>query len=76
MQKFTLIIDNKVYTDDIKASGFGTIHTIEVKVNGETVSKVEYNVNAYIKAKNADAKIGALVKSLSNYGVSAVAYGK
>ena len=70
------IVDNKVYTKDIKATGFSDVHTAEVKVNGEVVSKVEYNVNAYINSKNNSETIGALVKALSNYGASAVAYGK
>ena len=70
------IVENKVYTKDIKATGFDAIHTAEVKVNGEVVSKVEYNVNAYINSKNTNSSVGTLVKALNNYGASAVAYSK
>jgi len=70
------IVDNKVYTDDIKATGFGTAHRVELKKNGETVASAEYNVNAYIKNKYGNASIGDLVKALNNYGVSAVNYGE
>ena len=70
------VIDNKVYTKDIKATGFEATHTAEIKINGVVVSKVEYNVNAYINSKNTSSSIGELVKALNNYGVSAVEYGK
>ncbi len=69
------IVDNKVYTDDIKATGFGTTHRVELKKNGETVASAEYNVNAYINNKSNDASVGDLVKALNNYGISAVNYG-
>jgi hypothetical protein len=68
------IVDNKVFTKAIKATGFDDVHTVEIKLNGEVVSKVEYNVNAYINNKNTDASVGTIIKALSNYGASAVAY--
>ncbi len=68
------IVDNKVFTNAIKATGFDDVHTVEIKLNGEVVSKVEYNVNAYINNKNTDASVGTIIKALSNYGASAVTY--
>ncbi len=65
---------NKVYTEDIVATGFSKPHTIELIKNGETISKVEYNVNAYVQSKHDTESVGSIVKALSNYGASAKAY--
>ncbi len=66
--------EGKVYTEDILATGFSKIHTAELIKNGETVAKVEYNLNAYVQTKHNSDTVGAIVKALSNYGASAKAY--
>ncbi len=63
-----------LYSSDIKATGFNDVHTLTLTQGEEVISTVEYNVNAYVKSKNADATIGNIVKALSNYGASAKRY--
>ena len=66
--------NGKVYTDAIKATGFGAVHTAELKKGNETIANVEYNVNAYIATKHENATVGDIVKALNNYGVAAKNY--
>ena len=66
--------DNKVYTEDIFATGFSTPHTVELIKDGNTVSKFEYNVNAYVQSKHDSDSIGSIVKAISNYGKAATAF--
>ncbi len=66
--------EGKVYTEDILATGFSTVHTVELVKDGEIISRVEYNVNAYIQTKYNTDSVGTIVKALSNYGASAKAY--
>lgn len=63
-----------LYSSDIKATGFNNVYTLTLTQGEEVISTVKYNVNAYIQSKNADATVGNIVKALSNYGKSAVAY--
>ncbi len=66
--------NNKVYTDAIKATQYADVHTIEIVKGEEVISKIEYNVNAYIVAKHESANVGSIVKALNNYGASANNY--
>ncbi len=63
-----------LYSSNIKATGFDNVHTLTLTQGEEVISTVEYNVNAYIQSKNADATVGDIVKALSNYGTSAKRY--
>ncbi len=64
---------NLVYTDAIMATGFDTVYTITVVVDG-TTSVVNYSVNTYLANKYDNENVGDIVKALNNYGQSAVAY--
>ena len=64
-----------LYSADIIATEFAKAQVIElVDGDGNLISKVEYNLNAYLANKYEDANEGELVKALSNYGASAVKY--
>ncbi len=65
---------NVIYTDAIKANGFGDVYTINVTHTDGTVATVQYNVNAYIANKYNSSTVGAITTALGNYGVAAVAY--
>ncbi len=66
--------NGKVYTDAIKATGFSTKHTAEIKKGDNVLAKVEYNVNAYIASKHNSPNVGNIVQALNNYGVAAKTY--
>ncbi len=66
--------EGKVYTDDILATGFGTVHTVELVKGEETIAKIEYNLNAYVQAKYDTDTVGSIVKAISSYGISAKAF--
>ena len=63
-----------LYTAGIFATQFNNVYTLELIKNGETISTVQYNVNAYIQAKYNTSGLEDIVKALSNYGTSAVNY--
>ncbi len=63
-----------VYTHGLKATEFDKVFTLELVKGNEVISKVEYNVNAYIEAKYNSETVGSIVKAFNNYGVSAVKY--
>ncbi len=64
-----------IYTDDLKATEFDKVFTLTlVDANNNEISKIQYNVNAYIQAKYGSSTVGNIVKALNNYGVSAKAY--
>ena len=63
-----------VYTSGIKATGFAGEHTVEVVKSGVTVSKVTYNVNAYIAQKWDSESMQNLVQALACFGDAAKAY--
>lgn len=60
-----------LYTEDIFATDFDQVFTLDLIKDGVTVAKVKYNVNAYIVSKYQSADI---VKALSQYGTSAEKY--
>lgn len=63
-----------VYTYGIKATGFADEHTVEVVKGTNTVSKVTYNVNAYIAQKWDSENMKNLVQALACFGAAAKAY--
>ncbi len=63
-----------LYTNDIMATGFDDVYTLTLTKDGTEISKVEYNVNAYIQAKYNDDNVGEIVRALCNYGYSAEKY--
>ncbi len=63
-----------LYTDGIKATQFDDVYTLTIEKGEEVISKVEYNVNAYIQNKKNDATVGEIVNALYNYGYSAEKY--
>ncbi len=63
-----------VYTSGIKATGFADEHTVEVVKGTNTVSKVTYNVNAYIAQKWDSENMKNLVQELACFGAAAKAY--
>ncbi len=63
-----------LYSDGIKATQFDKIFTLQLLKDGKEITKVEYNVNAYIQAKYETPSVQKIVKALSNYGVSANNY--
>lgn len=65
-----------VYSDGIMATQFDDVFTLTLEKNGETISTVQYNVNAYIQAKYNASGVLNIVKALSNYGASATRYQK
>ena len=71
-----LISENNyaLYTEDIKATDFDKVYTLTLIKDGSEISRVQYNVNAYISQKYGDANVGAIVRALSSYGTSAKAY--
>jgi beta-glucosidase-like glycosyl hydrolase len=66
--------DNILYTDEIKATGFDEVHTLELIKGEEVITTLKYNVNAYIEQKHSSESVGRLVKALNNYGISAQNY--
>lgn len=63
-----------LYSPDVFATGFSDVYTLKLTKNGEVISTVEYNVNAYIEAKCETNGLIEILKSLSNYGNAAKAY--
>ncbi len=63
-----------VYTSGIKAMGFADEHTVEVVKGTNTVSKVTYNINAYIAQKWDSENMMNLVQALACFGAAAKAY--
>lgn len=63
-----------VYSSGILATGFANAHTVEIVKNGATVSKVTYNVNAYIAQKWNSESMQNLVRALACFGDAAEAY--
>ena len=63
-----------LYTKDIKATQFNSVFTLELVKGNETISTVNYNVNAYVQSKYNAEGLENIVKALSNYGKSASAY--
>ena len=61
------------YTDtleDLTATEYGTVYTIELAVDGETVQTLTYSANSYIASK-CDGAQSEIVMALGRYGVSA-----
>jgi hypothetical protein len=63
-----------IYSEGINATEFDKIFTAVLLVNGEEVQTLEYSVKSYVEAKQDDPEIGALVRSLYNYGKSSELY--
>ena len=63
-----------VHTEGIYATDFDKVYTLELIKNNTVISKVSYNVYAYIERMCHDAVVGDIVKALYNYGRSAKAY--
>ena len=63
-----------LYSDGIKATQFDNVFTLQIVNNDIEITKVEYNVNAYVQAKYNTPIIENIVKALSNYGRSAKNY--
>ena len=63
-----------IYSEGINATEFDKIFTAVLLVNGEEVQTLEYSVRSYVEAKQDDPEIGALVRSLYNYGKSSELY--
>ncbi len=79
VDKLDLIEDDGtylLYSEDIAASDFDKVYTVEIDVDGNNMSTVSYNVNAYIEKMYEDAVVGDIVKALCNYGTSAKTYAK
>jgi hypothetical protein len=70
-----VIEDGLLYTDAINATGFDDKFTLTITKDGEEISTVSYNVNAYIASKYNSDSVGGIVTALNNYGISAVNYG-
>ena len=64
------------YSPDLKATEFDKVFTIKLVKDGTVLSKVSYNVYAYVQAKHSDEVVGGIAKALFNYGSSAKAYVK
>ena len=75
MTKATMIKNSDgtytLYTKDITATQFNDVFTLTIIKNGVEITKVEYNVNAYIQSKYEADGLAKIVKALSNYGKSA-----
>lgn len=63
-----------IYSEGINATEFDKIFTTVLLVNGEEVQTLEYSVKSYVEAKQDDPEMGALVRSLYNYGKSSELY--
>ncbi len=63
-----------VYTDAITATGSKQVYTITIKIDGVETSKVEYNVDAYIAAKDEGSTVVEIVQAIANYSNAAIAY--
>ena len=63
-----------LYSEDIKATDFDKVFNLTLIKDGAEISKVQYNVNAYIAQKYNDDNVGAIVRALSVYGFSAKNY--
>ena len=63
-----------LYTDEILATEFDKVFTLELILDDKVITEVRYNVNAYIQGKYNNASVGDLVKGLSQYGLSTQAY--
>lgn len=61
-----------LYTDGILATEFDKVFTVTLlDGNDNQLSKIEYNVNAFVQSKNQSTTIGDIVQALNNYGQSA-----
>ena len=65
-----------LYSNDIIATQFGDVYTLTLVKDGEVITTVKYNVNAYIATKYNVSGLEDIVQALSNYGKSASAYNK
>ncbi len=63
-----------LYTDGIKATEFDKVYTITIEKDGNVISTVRYNVNAYIAQKYNAGTADNITKALYNYGTSAEKY--
>ncbi len=63
-----------LYSEDIKATDFDKVFTLKLIKADETITTVQYNLNAYIQAKYSSSSVGAIVQALNNYGVCANNY--
>lgn len=62
------------FTDAISALNLKSSYTFTLYENGTAVQTLTYSVNDYASRKWNDAEMGALVKALYGYGVSAETY--
>ena len=64
------------YTDGLSITENTKVHVLTIKnAEGETISTVEYNVNAYIQKNcNQESALGNLVRALYNASESARTY--
>jgi len=61
--------------DGVSVNSFGKVITISVlNASSEQIANATYSVNSYVSAMADDAEVGALVKALYCYGVSAANY--
>ncbi len=77
VDKKALKNDNGVYTlytDDIKATEFDDVYTLTIEKDGNVISTVRYNVNAYIENMYAKGLADKITQALYNYGASAEKY--
>jgi hypothetical protein len=63
-----------IYTEAINATGFDDVFVLTITKDGEVISTVSYNLNAYINSKFDSEKLGNIIPALNNYGLSAKAY--
>ena len=64
----------RAYTDGLFVTGFDTIYTIELEVDGVVTQTIKYSVNYYCAKMQNHAQIGELARATYNYGVAAEAY--
>ena len=58
----------------LKASELGKVFTFKLVRNSVEIQNLEYSIGSYLTNMAFDSKVGALVNSLTNYGVAAMAY--
>ena len=63
-----------IYSKGIYATEFDKVFEVVLAINGEEVQTLEYSVKSYVKAKQDDPEMGALVRALYNYGKSSELY--
>ena len=63
-----------LYSEGIKATQFDKVFTLQLIKDGNEISRIQYNTNAYIQTKYATPSVEKIVKALSNYGNSAIKY--